>query len=1316
MSLPQITESSVGNPEGQATSVKTPTWDNTKFVFDGMGDIEVSELYQLLAGNIPVLRRQLSNAGYNKRRIDREVSRAQQIASMVGNKQIVGVNLDGTIRYANDVGEDAKLKGKDGRYLETFMQDLPTFRGFNKYTRPVQKAPQVVETEELPKFTDNTIPELFGALGIYENGALDLAEHEFGDTDPTNKHLTGFNARKGNIKDYFTKIDSRIRTQNQPVEGQSPTYTYNYTFTDDLNSRFRNASEYEAAYDALQAANTPEQFIQALSRFGIQNEADWVRSSNGTAAPAPPPPARQKTALETATEEAEQRAAVDEERLKILNLGWDKEWRDILNSFNYTALSPFALNLHTNYDNENEWDWGTERYDGENVYLRDRNFYDYLMKGLKANSENNNVTKDFNNRDFSLQHRFKAVGKDGKTIDLSENDTFKRELYNYLQHMFIYNNDAKESGGLRWNPMLVNTDLGVYYAYDQGLDKLYLKSIYAEDTPQDVYDYVHNTRKSAFELHNERKVAKGEGASTEKKLNGGTLEKLKMLRSGGVVKMYKGKSIEKVTTYEEWLAQQKQKEKEKRKQAQQARANDPTIEDPEWVQTVDLVSALLDTTGLIASFVPGYGGIASAALGGLGSVGAFTAGIARDGFQWRDDLGQFAFNLGSDLMGVIPGLGTSAKAAKFVKALPKIVNIIGIANFSVDAQQIIAKLNQNDWDISVLNQKDYTDLAQSLLPFMSGIGRMRNNAKTKKIVEKGIEKWGLDEAAAIKKAMEKGNYGVKNAATRMQWLNGSSDKLDDVAASIYGAVPAERTLRVVTPPAAQTSESVASKAGSWVGKGIGAVKRGWRNFTTEIKGMIDEAMDASFDKNGGKLEQLKALRKGGILKAQGGLKTLTKDQWGTATNQDDYINLYKTYYKTIHNKDLGNDWKPITKTSDGSPQLDSDFETFIGNQGLLNDVAYQQDNLAISNINPFSSNLEGLKFKQPNIGGLNFARQLLTTSANNQATELKQDSILDNIVLERTPQIQIDSLHNNFDQNMALENSIAQNYSRVAQTHGTDYNTNRLALLDALQIGTDATVKQNLANAQDLQTQQDNINDQLNQQAALNTETHNENMGRIAAANTAVADLESANLLNNAKVGTDALAEKVLAEEARAKEMNEFYLKSFSDSNALVYDNIATQLEEKYKILPTDSEYIKSVKKDSYEKELQMLQSQLAKANIQAQRNFYSSEPQNTSVIKNFDILSYNYLTDEKKQQYLKELVEAYGMDMVQNTLNLYGIKDVIPTNKKGGKLDNKTRLSIENSRENSKRIIQQMKSHDKGLDRLSKVTYKAILKSLGLK
>jgi LPS O-antigen subunit length determinant protein (WzzB/FepE family) len=65
-------------------------------------------------------------------------------------------------------------------------------------------------------------------------------------------------------------------------------------------------------------------------------------------------------------------------------------------------------------------------------------------------------------------------------------------------------------------------------------------------------------------------------------------------------------------------------------------------------------------------------------------------------------------------------------------------------------------------------------------------------------------------------------------------------------------------------------------------------------------------------------------------------------------------------------------------------------------------------------------------------------------------------------------------------------------------------------------------------------------------------------MGRIAAANTAVADLESANLLNNAKVGTDALAEKVLAEEARAKEMNEYYLQSFSDSNALVYDNVAT--------------------------------------------------------------------------------------------------------------------------------------------------------------
>jgi hypothetical protein len=50
---------------------------------------------------------------------------------------------------------------------------------------------------------------------------------------------------------------------------------------------------------------------------------------------------------------------------------------------------------------------------------------------------------------------------------------------------------------------------------------------------------------------------------------------------------------------------------------------------------------------------------------------------------------------------------------------------------------------------------------------------------------------------------------------------------------------------------------------------------------------------------------------------------------------------------------------------------------------------------------------------------------------------------------------------------------------------------------------------------------------------------------------------------------------------------------------------------------------------------------------------------------------------------------------------------------KNGGKLD---KNEAERLRFISKQLESQARSRDKGLDRLSKVTYKAILKSLGLK
>ena len=101
------------------------------------------------------------------------------------------------------------------------------------------------------------------------------------------------------------------------------------------------------------------------------------------------------------------------------------------------------------------------------------------------------------------------------------------------------------------------------------------------------------------------------------------------------------------------------------------------------------------------------------------------------------------------------------------------------------------------------------------------------------------------------------------------------------------------------------------------------------------------------------------------------------------------------------------------------------------------------------------------------------------------------------------------------------------------------------------------------------------------------------------------------------------------------------------------------------------------------------------------------------------------YLADNPAawQKHVNKATNALATLQSEQRNKMYGFKTK-PTDpnysgalsaKKGGKLDSDTKIQIENSRFLSKQIIQQLKNQDKGLDRLSKITYRAILKSLGL-
>lgn len=92
----------------------------------------------------------------------------------------------------------------------------------------------------------------------------------------------------------------------------------------------------------------------------------------------------------------------------------------------------------------------------------------------------------------------------------------------------------------------------------------------------------------------------------------------------------------------------------------------------------DLAAMGLDLVSAGAAFAPGYGTLASAVTG----IGATLTGAAADrmrGESWGSTLGTAGFGLSMDILGLIPGVGVGAKAAKIAKVVAKGAKWIGPA-------------------------------------------------------------------------------------------------------------------------------------------------------------------------------------------------------------------------------------------------------------------------------------------------------------------------------------------------------------------------------------------------------------------------------------------------------------------------------------------------------------------------------------------------------------------------------------------------------------------------------------------------------------
>lgn len=87
------------------------------------------------------------------------------------------------------------------------------------------------------------------------------------------------------------------------------------------------------------------------------------------------------------------------------------------------------------------------------------------------------------------------------------------------------------------------------------------------------------------------------------------------------------------------------------------------------IDKVRLGTAAADAAAAAAAFIPGYGTVASGVLGIGSTLTNIGADIADESMSGWDVAGNALYGLGMDVVGLIPGLGATGKAAKIVRVL-----------------------------------------------------------------------------------------------------------------------------------------------------------------------------------------------------------------------------------------------------------------------------------------------------------------------------------------------------------------------------------------------------------------------------------------------------------------------------------------------------------------------------------------------------------------------------------------------------------------------------------------------------------------------
>lgn len=120
---------------------------------------------------------------------------------------------------------------------------------------------------------------------------------------------------------------------------------------------------------------------------------------------------------------------------------------------------------------------------------------------------------------------------------------------------------------------------------------------------------------------------------------------------------------------EEEKQDQKVEETGKTREQVEAAERRPMKEGFSTIDKVRLGTAAADAISAAAAFIPGYGTVASGVLGIGSTLTNIGADIADESMSGWDVAGNALYGLGMDVVGLIPGMGATGKAAKIVRVL-----------------------------------------------------------------------------------------------------------------------------------------------------------------------------------------------------------------------------------------------------------------------------------------------------------------------------------------------------------------------------------------------------------------------------------------------------------------------------------------------------------------------------------------------------------------------------------------------------------------------------------------------------------------------